>query len=192
MNGLSKELLASLRETLLRCGPFESDQSVKVLFLDSRIYQWRSRLQDATSANARVLSLINVLVDQENGDGENALALFINVLQDEVSEHDKCNQDYARLLKMMEGQNGRSQPQESHLPQPTPPPSTLTYQTLPQYIRERFSKADLDQLLFKLGTSLEDIPGETIDVLAIETVRHFDRRGQLDKLIDAVLKERPN
>lgn len=97
MDGIPPDLLHRLRDFLLRCGPFESDQDLAVLFVDNRIYMWLHGVPVADTVRERVDRLITYLFDLYNSDGENALVLFLCVLRDHFCREDKCYQQAIEL-----------------------------------------------------------------------------------------------
>lgn len=84
------ELYRRLQEVLLRCGPFENNSSLRPLFVDSRISQWRNNLPSANSASKRVQAVIDELLKHTNTKGENALVLLLHVVRDHTPRGDSC------------------------------------------------------------------------------------------------------
>lgn len=97
MAGLSTDIIGQLREVLLRCGPFDSNRSLRAVFTDGRIYAWRDRVPEAGSRAGRVDALIDELLDRTNPQGVPALALFAEVLADRVSPGDACRHSLAQV-----------------------------------------------------------------------------------------------
>lgn len=110
---ISGQTLSRLREVLLRCGPFRSYSSLSALFIDSRIEPWGAGLPDGGSPAGRVDALINYLSPQSNRQGDNALALFIEVLADRTSPSVFCYQELRvtanELANKSDAPIGRSQ-----------------------------------------------------------------------------------
>ena len=92
--GISPQLYGRLQTTLLRCGPFRSDNALAPLFVDSRISQWRDLLPSRDNPVERVQAVIEKLSERNNAQGENALVLLLCVLRDQTSADDAC---YAQL-----------------------------------------------------------------------------------------------
>lgn len=90
MPGIPPLLSSKLQATLLRCGPFQSDNSLRPLFIDSRISSWRNGLPSAGSTAARVQAVVEYLWLQSDASGENALVLLVQVLHDRISRGDAC------------------------------------------------------------------------------------------------------
>lgn len=98
MPGLSPDFSRRLRETLSRCGPFDSDRSLRAVFVDARIAPWRDLISDNTPNRvARVDALIEALLEQVSDASDSALALFLDVLADRVSPGDACKKRLACL-----------------------------------------------------------------------------------------------
>jgi hypothetical protein len=113
ISGLTPQLRQKLRVALLECGPFDSAASLQALFSDTRIAAWRYRLPEASTSAGRVEATVDFLYRRENDHGENALALFLQVLGEGIAEGDSCHR---RLLALAaDVANERSQPQ----PRPT-------------------------------------------------------------------------
>ena len=91
--GLPAHLYQQLVALLLNCGPFDTDQGVKALFVDGRLNAWRNQLPTAPTPTGRVEALIDLLYDKQNDQG-NALLLFLDVLTGRVAPDDNC---HARL-----------------------------------------------------------------------------------------------
>ncbi len=95
---IPSELEQRLRKTLLRCGPFDSDRSLRAIFVDERIAAWREDIPDNTpSRGARVAAFIENLFDQSDAAGNNALALVLRVLADRTPSGDSCHRELAGL-----------------------------------------------------------------------------------------------
>lgn len=97
MTGLSPDLSRRLREILTRCGPFDSNTSLRAAFVDARLAPWRDSVPEADSRAARVNALIAALLEQRNSHGNPALALFVEVLAESVASGDACHGELAAL-----------------------------------------------------------------------------------------------
>ena len=59
MTGLPSDFSRCLRYTFNRCGPFDSDRTLRAIFVDARIHPWRDAIADNTpSRAARIDALI--------------------------------------------------------------------------------------------------------------------------------------
>jgi len=63
---------------------------------------------------------------------------------------------------------------------------------LPKIIAETFDKQELRMLLFELGLNYDNFAGEGMADKAREVVAHFMRRNEIERLLSAVIKRRPN
>ncbi len=97
MTGLPPDLARRLRDTLTRCGPFDSDRSLRAVFTDARLYPWRDSVPEADSRAERVNALIAALLERRDIHGNPALALFVEVLAESVPAGDACHRDLATL-----------------------------------------------------------------------------------------------
>ncbi|MBN2006241.1 MAG: metallophosphoesterase [Anaerolineae bacterium] len=93
------ELYRDLQAALLRCGPFQSDSTLRPLFVDSRISAWRDDLPSADSASKRVQAVIDYLLPKFNDSGDNALVLLILVIRDQTPRGDACRGRLDALAK---------------------------------------------------------------------------------------------
>jgi hypothetical protein len=84
LSGIPSHINNRLRTTLLKCGPFRSDDELRAVFVDARINPWRNRLPETSNPASRVRAIINFLYDQASATKENALVLLLRVLRDEV------------------------------------------------------------------------------------------------------------
>ncbi|MBN2006924.1 MAG: hypothetical protein JXA21_26455, partial [Anaerolineae bacterium] len=100
---LPSELEQRLRAALLRCGPFDSDSSLRAIFVDARIAAWRDDIPDNTpSRGKRVAAFIEGLLDQRDNAGNNALALVLHVLADRTPPGDSCHRELAELANAVQ------------------------------------------------------------------------------------------
>jgi hypothetical protein len=100
--GISPGLYKRLRTTLLRCGPFGSDDNLWAVFTDARIVAWRNTLPGASSRASRVDALIAFLYDKYSDSQQNALVLLLHVLSDPIDSGDACHRQLAELASELE------------------------------------------------------------------------------------------
>ncbi len=100
--GLEPDLYRRLQSTLLTCGPFESDASLQAVFVNARINPWCNGIPRASTPERRVQAIIAYLHDQYNVDGENALGLFLRVLNEQMDPALACYRDLAQLARELE------------------------------------------------------------------------------------------
>jgi hypothetical protein len=94
MPGLPPPLLRQLRQTLLDCGPFDSDRQLRTVFADARLAPWRNNLPEADSRVDRVNFFVADFAERRNRQGRSVLALFVQALHEQADEEDEC---YSRL-----------------------------------------------------------------------------------------------
>lgn len=99
MAGISPELYKALWTALLRCGPFASDDTLRALFVTAPLNPWRDSLPQAGSPSARVEKTIAYLVQQRDGAGNNALALFLRALSNLKDPGDACKGELDHLAE---------------------------------------------------------------------------------------------
>jgi len=97
MNGIPGDLYERLQAALLRCGPFDSDRTLRPLFVGARLSAWRDLLPEASSRVERVWAVIDALSRRTNPAGENALALLLRVLAENTPPGDACHGQLAAL-----------------------------------------------------------------------------------------------
>lgn len=159
MTGIPAELNRRLRSTLLRCGPFDSSRALSYLFIDARLSPWRHMLPEAASPTERIQSLIAMLAERQNPQGQNALVLFLQVLRDQMSPGDACRAELANLARDLETQLG----EDTEL---TPVPSAKALET-EEIAAEYRASGQLEQAIHYYQESLkfyresEDKPAET-------------------------------
>lgn len=94
-SSISKEL----QNVLERCGPFGSDQQLRNVFTDARLAPWRNSLPTAPSRSGRVSQTISHLSERQNTNGDNALVLFLEVLQEQGNPEDSCHNELGQLAR---------------------------------------------------------------------------------------------
>lgn len=102
MAGISPSLLTDLRATLLSCGPFRQPEELQALFVDKRLYPWRTQIPQANSEAGRLSAVIDTLLERKNKQGENALVLFIQVLSERLDEADFCHEQLTGLAARLD------------------------------------------------------------------------------------------
>lgn len=103
-SGISPRIYSRLRTLLLRCGPCESDNSLRTIFVDSRVALWFGDLPCETTPKKRINELIKYLHEKFNSVHENALVLFLRVLRDQIHPEDACYQELANLADELESE----------------------------------------------------------------------------------------
>ncbi len=90
MPSLSPSLQNRLRDTLLRCAPFNSNATLRLLFDDDRLAAWKYTVPEAATPASRVSFLISQFMDAWNAAGQNALSLFLCVLSEYPDRGPQC------------------------------------------------------------------------------------------------------
>lgn len=104
---IPSHLYQRLQTVLLRCGPRDS-QTLRPLFVDSRISQWRDMVPARDNPAEHVQAVIDTLWSRANDAGENALILLLDVLRDRTSSRDACHGDLNALARELEGLGHRA------------------------------------------------------------------------------------
>ncbi len=105
MPPIPAKLNARLYKVLAQCGPFDSHETLRAVFVDERLYPWRDAIPETTTRAARIAALIDALHDKATVDGDNALVLFLRVSGELVESTDnQCYCDLAGLAKELENQ----------------------------------------------------------------------------------------
>jgi len=97
MPRLSSELYRRCRNTLLKCGEFDTDASLRAVFVTDELYPFRDRLPAATSKTDRVDKCLGYLLEQHLSNGRPVLPLFIEALRDRYQKGD-ARRDALRTL----------------------------------------------------------------------------------------------
>lgn len=90
MPSLPPSLQNRLRDALLKCAPFGSNDALRAVFSDARIAAWKHSVPEAGSLAARVSFLVSQFMDAWNADGENALSLFLCALSEYPDRGAEC------------------------------------------------------------------------------------------------------
>ena len=85
-----------LKETLLRCAPFDDAAALRAIFAHPSLVPWRYHVSDADDAQTRVEKLLARLAGQADAAGTPALVLLLNVLA-EREPGTKCAEDLRAL-----------------------------------------------------------------------------------------------
>jgi len=104
MTGISSNVYTRLVKTLLKCGPFDSDEELRAVFIDARINPWYALSSQAQNAAIRVKSTIEALHNRYNDNQENALVLFLYVLSGQTPSGTMCYQELNRIAIELEQQ----------------------------------------------------------------------------------------
>ena len=81
--GLKPETLNQIYTTLETCPALSAHRRLRALFVDKRIAQWKSGIPETNNRIERVNLLVDWLLERENDQQQNALALFLLVVSDD-------------------------------------------------------------------------------------------------------------
>lgn len=99
MSSIPSSLYVDLEKNLLESGVFDSNDTLKAIFVDERLEYWAYELPEATSRKNRVEITIDFLIRKYNYKQENALVLLLRVLGDRISMQDNRYEKFRRLAK---------------------------------------------------------------------------------------------
>lgn len=97
LKGIDPHLLNKLKEVLLICAPIHSDNSLRTIFVDSRISQWHATIPEASSPQDRVEKLVHFLIQEKDSSDNNGLVLFLSCLSERINQDNKCSYELERL-----------------------------------------------------------------------------------------------
>ena len=103
MPGLSSELYNRCRTTLLKCGEFDRDTSLRAVFITDDLYPFRDRLPSADNKAARVDAVLGYLLEQQISDGRPVLPLFLAALRDKYQPGDALRDELDTLTQAVQG-----------------------------------------------------------------------------------------
>lgn len=101
MAGIPSSINKELQDVLDRCGPFGSERELLAVFADDRLAPWRNSIPSASTRSGRVSQTVAFLSERQNADGDNALVLFLDVLQDRVSPEDGCHNELGQMARAL-------------------------------------------------------------------------------------------
>ena len=99
MDGIPGDLYGRVQSALLRCGPFDSDLTLRSLFVDARLSAWRDFLPEVSNRAGRAQAVIGALSRRANPAGENALVLLLRVLAENTPAGDACHDQLMALAQ---------------------------------------------------------------------------------------------
>jgi tetratricopeptide (TPR) repeat protein len=95
--GLPSELYNRCRSVFLQCGEFDSDASLRAVFVTAELRPFRDGLRQAGSKGERVDACLDYLLPKRLRDGRPALPLFIEALRARYQPGDALRGELARL-----------------------------------------------------------------------------------------------
>jgi hypothetical protein len=147
MSRLSTQLYHRCRNTFLECHEFDSNASLKAVFVTSDLRPFRNRIPDTGSKTERVEACLALLIERYLSDGRAVLPLFVAALRDRYTLGDALHDELEKLAREVsaaytevdepfEGgpskdtlqKTGELKAQSSSKHQPQPPTSTIQIQ----------------------------------------------------------------
>jgi hypothetical protein len=102
MVGLSSELTQRCRNTLLKCGEFNSDAALRAVFVTDELYSFRDRLPVAGNKSERVDKCLEFLLDKRLSNGRPVLPIFLAALRDRYQEGDALRDELGALAEAVQ------------------------------------------------------------------------------------------
>lgn len=103
MNGIPANLYSELKKTLFETDRFYDYQTLRAIFVDSRINLWQNKIPKADNPDQQVAKVIDWLIGQTRHDtGDNGLVLLLRVLQNNIPEADQRFHDLATLATKLD------------------------------------------------------------------------------------------
>lgn len=130
MPGLSADLEKRCRDTLLRSSEFDSDASVRAVFVTRDLYPFRNGLPGANSKAARVTAVLEYLLEQERDANPPVLVLFLQALGGHYQQGNALLNDLEARALEVEAELGGALPETPSIPDhPALPGVTVTLLT---------------------------------------------------------------
>ncbi len=99
MSSLPNEIVCQCRQVLLKCQEFDSDNSLRAVFITPELSPFKSRLKSADSQEDRTAFCLKYLLESHLSDGSSVLPIFLTQLRD---RYDPCNSLYGELAELYE------------------------------------------------------------------------------------------
>lgn len=97
MSGIPSSLYQRCRKILLECSEFDSDDSLRAVFITDELYPFRNRLPSAADKSARVDACLDFLVDRRLRGDQPVLPRFLAALRDRYQPGDALHDELAAL-----------------------------------------------------------------------------------------------
>lgn len=102
MSRLTSELYPLCRNILLKCSEFDSDTSLRAVFIIEELYPFRDGLPQATNREDRVDLCLDFLVPRRLDDGRAVLPLFLKTLRDRQCQGNILRDQLATLVEVVQ------------------------------------------------------------------------------------------
>jgi hypothetical protein len=99
---ISSDLYKRIRQTLLDCGPFESDRQLRAIFAHPNLHPWRNKLPQANSQEERVDLFLDQLLEECTAGSERLIAVFLRILSERLDPAMACHHRLAELAHEIE------------------------------------------------------------------------------------------
>jgi len=98
MAGLPSKLYNRCRNTLLKCSEFDSNASLRAVFVTSELQPFRSQLPEAANKTERVDVFLDYLLPKRLSDGQSILPFFLESLRGKYLPGDALHDELASLI----------------------------------------------------------------------------------------------
>lgn len=102
MQGIPSELHNRCRTTLLKCSEFDSDASLRTVFVTDELYPFRDRLPTAASKSERVDRCLDFLLPKRLSGDRPVLPLFLAALRDRYQPGDALRDELETLAEAIQ------------------------------------------------------------------------------------------
>jgi hypothetical protein len=185
-NQFTSNIHSRVLKTLRNCDLIYNERQLRAIFADPRLQLWQGLLPVGSENLVTLLDeTIAMLVKRSNVAGEQAIVLFLQVLQERVDPDDWCHEQIETLIaeRQLESTTNDS---SSKIEEPISPIILLNT------LRTRFNKNELRELCLYLEVNYEDLPGESLSRKALELVTYCQRHNRLPELIKIITTLRPD
>lgn len=91
MAGLPGDVLKTLNETLLDCGPFGSNEAVRDVFMQyDDLRPWRNSIPEASDRRGRASRFVANFLDARRSDGRHVLLMFLQAVHEQAIAEADC------------------------------------------------------------------------------------------------------
>jgi hypothetical protein len=184
LSGISSALYSQLRDTLMDCGPFESNAQLKAVFAAPKLKPWRNSVPEAPTRIDRVDRTIYELAERRNVHGENALALFLQASSEKHDVDTECYHRLASLAEDIERALAGAQPVDQTTPSTEPVVSDHSPTPTAETIAEVERLVQEDQLAEALAqlAGVEAYRREVASLMQrLNRIRKRERKGTVDR-----------
>jgi hypothetical protein len=183
-NQFTSNIHSRILKTLRDCDLIHNERQLRAVFADPRLQLWQGFLPVGSENLVTLLEeTVAMLVKRSNKAGEQAIVLFLQVLQERVDADDWCHKQIETLIaeRRLESTTTDSSSKE-----------TISPINLLNILRTRFNMNELRELCLYLEVNFEDVPGESLSHKALELVTYCQRRNRLPELVQIITTLRPD